>query len=201
MMKERLVWLNSVPNVRLFVVIVLALGGMVLASTPASAVVPTPPYIQSIIYGGSGCPQGTVGQSLSDDRTTFTLIFDSFVASSGPGVPNSEATKTCVPSLNLLVPTSPTCIRVTWRGFLQLPDGVKGHLQTKQGDGGPPPFVGPTSRDYTVSDTVLVPGQPGGPGGAPVVVPIYSGITLTPPSTSQAAQMTVDSIDGKLAPC
>jgi hypothetical protein len=56
---------------------------------PAQAAGPDPSkvYIESIGYGGTSCPQGTVGQSISNDRTVATLIFDSFVASSGPTVP------------------------------------------------------------------------------------------------------------------
>jgi hypothetical protein len=43
---------------------------------------PSQVYFRGITYGGSGCPQGSVGVSFSGDRTTFTAIFDSFVASS-----------------------------------------------------------------------------------------------------------------------
>jgi Domain of unknown function (DUF4360) len=46
----------------------------------------TPPgqvTINGITYGGTGCPQGTVSQFISDDKQTFTLIFDSYVAEIG----------------------------------------------------------------------------------------------------------------------
>jgi len=38
---------------------------------------------EQVTYGGSGCPQGTVGSIISEDGTTMTLIFDSYVASMG----------------------------------------------------------------------------------------------------------------------
>ena len=31
-------------------------------------------YIENISYGGTGCPQGSVGQFLSDNRTTYVSI-------------------------------------------------------------------------------------------------------------------------------
>jgi hypothetical protein len=75
-------------------------------TTSVSAAGPNPSqvYVQSISYGGSGCPQGTVGQSISDDRTTFTLIYDQYIASTGPGVPITESRKNCQLNVNLHVP-------------------------------------------------------------------------------------------------
>ena len=48
-----------------------------VSSVALSADNPHPNGISSIAYGGSGCPQGTVGQSISGDRQVATLIFDS----------------------------------------------------------------------------------------------------------------------------
>ena len=31
-------------------------------------------YVQSIAYGGTGCPQGTVGQTISDDRSGARIV-------------------------------------------------------------------------------------------------------------------------------
>lgn len=36
---------------------------------------PSEVYIRNITYGGLGCPQGSVGQFLSDDRDTCALLF------------------------------------------------------------------------------------------------------------------------------
>ncbi|MGH9224732.1 MAG: DUF4360 domain-containing protein [Acidimicrobiales bacterium] len=73
---------------------------------PAAQAAPDPDafYVETLGYAGTGCPQGSVGQSFSDDRTTFTMIFDVFVASTGPGVPVSESRKDCQVDLSLHVP-------------------------------------------------------------------------------------------------
>jgi uncharacterized membrane protein len=43
-----------------------------VASATSSSVSPNPSqvYINSISYGGTGCPQGSVGSFISDDRQT-----------------------------------------------------------------------------------------------------------------------------------
>lgn len=35
---------------------------------------PTKVTISSISYGGTGCPQGSVGSFISSDRTTFVIL-------------------------------------------------------------------------------------------------------------------------------
>jgi hypothetical protein len=46
------------------------------ASSTTSTVGPNPNqvYINSIAYGGTGCPQGTVGQLFSEDRQTYANL-------------------------------------------------------------------------------------------------------------------------------
>src|SRR3954463_5604665 len=86
----------------------LLLGAVLSLSAVASASAqnpdPSSPFFLSLRYSGSGCPQGTVGQSLSGDRQTFTLIFDNFVASKGPGVPITENRKNCLLVLSTHTP-------------------------------------------------------------------------------------------------
>ena len=53
--------------------------GLMCASAPAQA-----NGIGSIAYDGTGCPQGSIGLSIANDRQALTMIFDSFVASTGP---------------------------------------------------------------------------------------------------------------------
>lgn len=49
------------------------LGVTIGASTTSTAVGPNPTqvYINSIAYGGTGCPQGSVGSFISADRETW----------------------------------------------------------------------------------------------------------------------------------
>ena len=52
-------------------VLVVCLAAILTLPAPAAAQGPNPnePYIVSIGYGGTGCPAGSVGQSISNDRT------------------------------------------------------------------------------------------------------------------------------------
>ena len=43
------------------------------ATTTAAGPNPTEVFINSISYGGTGCPQGTVGSFISADRQTFVF--------------------------------------------------------------------------------------------------------------------------------
>ncbi|KAF8847896.1 hypothetical protein BDZ45DRAFT_778374, partial [Acephala macrosclerotiorum] len=61
--------------------------------------------IKEISYSGTG-RQGSVGSCISDDKQTFTLIFDNYVASIGPGVEVTENRKNCQINLDLAYPSS-----------------------------------------------------------------------------------------------
>src|ERR1700733_14544290 len=65
---------------------------------------PSTVYVTGITYGGTGCPVGTVRQALSDDKTVFTLLFDSFVAATGPGTGATDNRKNCQINVNLHYP-------------------------------------------------------------------------------------------------
>lgn len=55
-----------------FLVVALA---TLAAAVPSPAAAVNPPadqvYLNAIAYGGTGCPQGTVGSFISADRQTF----------------------------------------------------------------------------------------------------------------------------------
>ncbi|GHJ43483.1 hypothetical protein Cs7R123_08250 [Catellatospora sp. TT07R-123] len=122
-------------------------------------------YISSITYGGTGCPNGTVGSSISTDRTTATLIFDVFVASTGSGVPATERRKNCQVNLNLHIPRSLAwlaAVKIDHRGYVQVPAGMTGWrgdtLHSPDLIVGKPEqtgIVGPTAKDYRVTDSYV----------------------------------------------
>jgi len=56
---------------------------------------PSKVWISDFTYSGTGCPDGTVSLVFSDDRSTLTLIFDTYIATLGPGVSISESRKYC----------------------------------------------------------------------------------------------------------
>lgn len=112
--------------------------------------------MQSVTFGGTGCPQGSVGMGMAENRERFTMIFDSFVASTGSGVPITEARKNCQVNLNLHVPAGSVVAAVSYtqRGYVQLPAGVEGQVSGVLYVGGESAgsrqanFNGPVAKDY-----------------------------------------------------
>ncbi len=177
-----------------------------VAASPAHADTPVAPFVQSIAYGGTGCPQGTVGQSISDVRRTATLIFDSFVAGSGSGVPATEARKACQVNANLqLAPGLNTfTFVVTQRGYAQLPaadsasarvDAIANNVSMP--DPSPVDISGPATQDYAQAHSFSL-ALDGGTTGAVVPLDLSSAIALS--QTGVPAQITVDSLDFELKP-
>ncbi|ELR07643.1 hypothetical protein VC83_02450 [Pseudogymnoascus destructans] len=132
--------------------------GVLVATGTSSSVRPNPSqvYINSISYGGTGCPQGSVGSFISDNRQTFTLIFDSYVASIGPTVAATENRKNCQLNLDLQYPSGQYSIFTTqFRGYAVLDKGVQGTQKATYYFSGQPEqassstvFNGPISTDY-----------------------------------------------------
>ena len=186
----------------------LALAAGLIPAAPAANAAGTPLPIQSLSYAGTGCPQGTAGLSISNDRTVFTVIFDSDVASTGPGVPTTEATKDCAVNLNLVMPQGwrITGIGVDQRGYEQLDAGATASsrltaaLDNKVLATQSLSAAGPVARDYTSHTNVPNTRSLGRCSGGTFTVSLQTSLVLS--STGQA-QITQDSIDGKvsIAPC
>jgi len=103
---------------------VLAIAASVSAQGPD----PSQVYVEGIKYAGSGCPQGTMSQSIAADRQTFTLIFDKHVATIGNGVPITENRKNCQINVGLRFPKgfSFSVFSSQYRGYAQIDKGVHG---------------------------------------------------------------------------
>lgn len=186
----------------------LALSGLALAAVPSAHADPDPalPHLQSISYGGTGCAQGTVGQSIAADRRTATLIFDSFIASTGPEVPATEAHKTC--QLNLTITVPPNSARALIlssqaRGYVNAASGItatqSSQVQLPAWSGVPrdTSFAGPVARDYVAPGTDVFPVV--NSTNVPMIVALQfvASVQVTP-SPTDSAQMTLDSFDLQL---
>jgi len=194
---------------------------LLLASLNVRAAGPDPnqPYVKAITYAGSGCPQGTAGTSISNDRQTFTLIFDSFVSSMGAGVPEEEKTKGCTVTLRLHLAAG----WQTWtqaavrRGYAQLPAGATATSKATYGMGAPSSgpdsngasginqtsqsnFTGPVAKDYTAADGFSITAHaPNTCNEVPereqdLVINLETGL-----NGAGQAQITIDSLDGNIA--
>jgi len=176
-------------------------------TTSATGPNPTQVYINGITYGGSGCPQGSVGSFISDDRSTFTLIFDSFVASIGPGVPVTENRLNCQLNIDLQYPSGfqYSILDTEFRGYAALDAGVTGVQEATYYFSGSSAqassqtnFVGPTSGDYEVTDSVPFSSTVWSPCGAALPLNINSQVRLTSNTATASGQLTDDSVDGKI---
>ena len=61
-----------------FITLALATAAAALPASGATVVSPDPTQVSiaGIVYGGTGCPQGTVGSFISDDRQTCVTPLD-----------------------------------------------------------------------------------------------------------------------------
>jgi len=113
---------------------ILALAPAIIASVSAApterATGPDPSKVtfDAIIYAGSGCPAGSVANIANDDRTLLTTVFDSFIASVGPGVAVTENRKNCQMTLNIHYPGGFqfSIFEADYRGYAQLDANVAG---------------------------------------------------------------------------
>jgi hypothetical protein len=179
---------------------------LALAAPAAAQPNPLNPYILSIAYGGSGCPQGSVGSSFANDRLSFTLIFDQFIAVNAPGTPAAAKRANCDVLINLHIPpgSGDVCFAADHRGYVQLPAGGRGNADAKydfhsQGYGrtrvgkGSDAFVGPRAADYLRRDQSTVTWSTA--ASSMETLSIGATLALTGAGTSQ---MTTDSIDGEI---
>jgi len=187
-----------------------ALAAALPAAEPAAATAtpnPSQVVLNSYAYGGTGCPQGSVGAFLSADRTTFTLIFDSYVASIGPGVSIVDTRKNCQLNLDLEYPSGfqYSVLSTIFRGYVGIDKGVSASQSAVYYFSGETSqtttstyFKGPLSQDYEVEDDVSLTSVVWSPCGAPVALNIDSAVLLTSGVSSASGQITDDSIDGKI---
>jgi hypothetical protein len=178
------------------------------AASATSAFAQTPPYVtvRNITYAGSGCPAGSVAQNLSPDLQAFTLLFDSFVAEGGPGIPFSEKRKNCQINVDLAFPNgwSYTIFDVDYRGYMSLESGTTGEQKSTyyfQGDSRQVPlstkYYGPRDGDYHIRDTLALNAVVWSPCGATRSVNVNAQVRVDTGSNRNArALLTLDSIDG-----
>jgi hypothetical protein len=88
--------------------------------------------IKGVTYGGTGCPQGTMSSQISEDRTTVTLIFDSYIASIGPGISVTDSRKNCQLNVDIRYPGGfqYSILSADYRGYASLQQGISGTLKS-----------------------------------------------------------------------
>jgi hypothetical protein len=104
-----------------------------LSAPPPTSPDPNQVYFsQSPTYGGSGCPQNSAVVILADDKKSFTIIMDQFIAQAGPNYTPKTLfdRKNCQINTWLHVPPGwqYSLFSATYRGFIYLQKGVSASL-------------------------------------------------------------------------
>jgi len=186
----------------------LVLAAFATASPSLEDTGPNPAdvYIESLTYGGSGCPQGSVGQSISADRLTFTLIFDNYIATVGPGTPITNSRRNCQLNIKLHVPQgwAYTVFSADYRGYMYLDPKVKGTHKSIYYFAGDTrqvstesDFIGPQDKDYLAHDAIGVTSLVWSSCGATAALNVNSQVRIdNSANTNGQGQLTTDSHDG-----
>lgn len=191
-----------------FAATALAFIASALAASPAFATAPDF-KIKTLQFAGSGCPAGTVAGNVAADNEAFTLLFDSYLAEAGPGLPLSASRKNCQLLLTFDCPAgySFALVNVDTRGFASLDYAVTGTQKTSfyfQGSSITASlertFYGEQSGDYQVRDTVPAAQRTWGACGRNARALNINTSVRVDNSRNRNGQglMTVDSLDGSL---
>ncbi|KAL2069433.1 hypothetical protein VTL71DRAFT_14112 [Oculimacula yallundae] len=87
--------------------------------------------VSNFTTAGNGCSQGTVGLTLSSDRTVLTFGFDGYTAHIGPSTSIKDRSKSCELNVNLTYPTEfqYSVTKTTYHGYAVLDRGLIGVMQ------------------------------------------------------------------------
>ncbi|ORY06369.1 hypothetical protein BCR34DRAFT_590611 [Clohesyomyces aquaticus] len=181
----------------------IALGDVVM---PDAGPDPTQVQIRGITYGGTGCPKNSMSYQISQDRTLVTLIFDSYIASIGPGIAVTESRKNCQLNVDITYPGGfqYSVLSADYRGYAAIQKGVTGTLKSTYYFSGQTDqtstqydFIGPLTGDYLKHDQADSTSIVWSPCGAEGMLNINSQVRMSSTNSSATGLLTTDSTDLK----
>jgi hypothetical protein len=186
----------------------MKLSAVALVASSVFGQVPdiTKTLINGLSYGGSGCPQNSVAATLSQDLTTFTMIFDKFIAETGPGMTSTSARRNCQITVDLRYPEgwSYSIVSVDYRGYVSIPAGLTATQSAtyyfsgnKEQSKSSTKFVGPFDGDYLNSDTIATSAVVWSKCGSVIPGNINAAVSISGDKKIPGL-ITVDSVDGKV---
>ena len=143
-------------------------------------------YIEGMTYAGSGCKAGSVAISHRQDFSVFTLSFDDFVVSIGPGTPFHYRRKNCNLNVKLHYPPGYqyTLYQADYTDTANLEKGVSATQESQYWFSGTPratlrtKFNGPFSGSFRLGDTLVNDALVWSPCGASTTLTINTQLYL-----------------------
>ena len=181
--------------------IVLSLYAALAASSP----IPEPDtsdidlskiYVEGIAHAGSGCPSESVAFTHNSDWTVFTLVFERFSVSIGPGIPSAQRSKNCIVEARLRYPPGYqyTIYQADFRDQATLDKGVNATHQVSFWFAGETPkatlkaqWIGPLSGSYDFHGILANEALAWSPCSASAALNISSEISLDNSMNSQGS--------------
>jgi len=165
-----------------------------------------------ISYAGNGCPAGTMRVAFAPDNLSFSILFDQFVAEIAETARGRDAMN-CSAVIPIEIPPNMQMeiTRVDFRGFVNLPQRFQANLHSvfqfrgrgTQGDrlNLRFRFAGPVMDNYEISTNAMnangrTQESELSPCGGPAQLHVSNKLTLLARGSREAAQVTIDSIDG-----
>lgn len=158
-------------------------------------------------YGGTGCPQGTVGITLSPDAKVLSLIFDQYMAEAGKSVGKTLDRKTCNLSVPIHVPQgmSVSVLKVDYRGYTYVPKNaeakfnveyfLKSFNSSTTGPKASRTFKGYVDSDYLISNQLGLSAVVWSACGEDINLRVNSSMTAKTNAKKEDVLATVDSTD------
>ncbi|MFN8369750.1 MAG: DUF4360 domain-containing protein [Bacteriovoracaceae bacterium] len=153
-------------------------------------------------YGGNGCPGGSASITLSPDKKTLSLIFDSFIVEAGGGAPR-VARKNCNIAIPVHIPQgfSVSLISADYRGFNALPSGATAKFVAEYffaGFTGPrfeKSFYGSLNSDYFFQNNLGVAANVWSPCGQSINLRVNTSMMVQANYRNEYSLSTVDTAD------
>lgn len=158
-------------------------------------------------YGGIGCPQGSIGHTLSADGSLLNLKYDSLMAYADKDVPIPNRRSFCQLNLEVFVPHGFqfSIMQTDYRGYAFLDAGLRGyHKATYYFSGSTNQlsrtknFYGPMDEDYLITDEHIVASAVWSPCGTTAMLNLKQEIGIKPFGGDKMGLMDVASSDHKL---
>ncbi len=152
-------------------------------------------------YGGTGCPQGTVGITLSPDAKQLAILFDSYSAEAMKS--KTVDRKTCNLAIPVHVPQgySVSIFQIDYRGYNSLPRGASSQLTAEYflGDKRGPQlsrtFLGEVDDEYFVSNKLAAEAVVWSGCGQDVNLRVNTAVRVRTNMYGHQALASLDSID------